>query len=373
MPHQPKLAILTPYYPPVLGGAENQLELLAHNLAGSGVQVDVFTSRLEGVKRAAIGGVSLVECSAAFEKNSSWPSDLSNQLLINGNYEAAIILLSSVHPSAVVSAAKILVQRGAKVLIRLSSEGRFDALDGTERQSLSSLPVKFIVHSSSAKFNLAEKGVEIEKICTIPNAVHSRFLETGLPRRYSKRGNRRILYAGRFDPKKRLDGLIQAWRLIEGQYPAAELRIVGSGVWEHWKGRPSVWQGLVELIRILKLKRVFVADSKEPPEMVNEYNLSDVVINPSGNEGMSNLILEGMAMRLPIICSDIPANDFVHEGRGGWKFPSESMVAISRVLSQAQSAPVNILAQFGAWNRRWIEEHISINLVLKTYREVLGW
>lgn len=55
------------------------------------------------------------------------------------------------------------------------------------------------------------------------------------------------------------------------------------------------------------------------------YARADVVLNCSHNEGMSNSLLEGMALARPVLAADIPGNrSLVHDNETGWLYRDEA-------------------------------------------------
>ena len=60
---------------------------------------------------------------------------------------------------------------------------------------------------------------------------------------------------------------------------------------------------------------------------------SDCLILPSVQEGISNVVLESMAIGLPVISSDCGGmKEIINYGRNGFYFPSRDSVALEKLL-----------------------------------------
>ena len=92
--------------------------------------------------------------------------------------------------------------------------------------------------------------------------------------------------------------MINAWPIVLDQIPGSRLVLVGDG-----PERPQ----LEALVRDLKLDgSVSLPGSMADPAV--ELRRSDLFVLPSREEGMSIALLEAMALRIPIVASDIPGN-----------------------------------------------------------------
>jgi glycosyltransferase involved in cell wall biosynthesis len=369
---QPRIAIVTPFFPPVLGGAEMQLELLALAFSFCGACVDVFTSSVEIGRHYANEKISIKNCFPAWRDSSQWCSDLVYALKAHAPYDGVLILLSSVHPSVAVTAAEVSVRCGSNVLMRISSAGRFQEMAFGDQLRLKAIPVRFVVHSSSERSALVVSGVDSCRVLEIPNAVNPRFLLPASPAKQvgAVEGRRVFIYAGRFDVKKRLSSLLDAWSLHERLYPEAELHIIGSDLWEQWKGRKELGRELKESAGLRSLKKIVFGGLASLDGMLSEYQGADVAVNPSSNEGMSNFIVEAMGMSLPVICSNIRANAFVP---GAWKCDLNNPESLSSALGEAQAMGDQDLNVLGTSNRKWVEDNATISKVVQRYCEVFGW
>ena len=71
------------------------------------------------------------------------------------------------------------------------------------------------------------------------------------------------------------------------------------------------------------------------PDVLPFYRLFDVVVLPSRREGLSQALLEAMALGLPVVASRAGGNaDLVTHGEDGWLVPPRDGPAFARALAR---------------------------------------
>lgn len=133
----------------------------------------------------------------------------------------------------------------------------------------------------------------------IPNGVDTRrFHDQVEPRPELKTDNPKILFVGRFEPRKGLKYLFQALPRIKAVFPDVTLVIVGSGILEKY------YRQLVE--KQLQHNVLFVGNVPRE-ELPRYYASCDIFCSPAiGAESFGIILLEAMAAGKPIVASDIP-------------------------------------------------------------------
>lgn len=135
------------------------------------------------------------------------------------------------------------------------------------------------------------KGIVNGRSIVIPNLI-----KENLPSPYSGIREKRIVAVSRLDPQKNLFLLLKGFKEFSKKYPDYILEIYGKG-----KQREE----LENFTRQLSLEQKVIF--KGQVENVHNKILSATMfISTSNYEGMSNSMLEAMAIGLPVICTDCP-------------------------------------------------------------------
>jgi phosphatidylinositol alpha-mannosyltransferase len=135
----------------------------------------------------------------------------------------------------------------------------------------------------------------------------------------------KILFVGRFEPRKGLRYLLQAFPRILRELPSAKLVVVGEGILERYYRRY-----VEEHIKgsVLFVGRVSAED------LPRYYASCDVYCSPAtGAESFGIVLLEAMATAKPIICSDIPGyRTLMEEGKQGLFFRARDPAALAEKM-----------------------------------------
>ncbi len=132
-----------------------------------------------------------------------------------------------------------------------------------------------------------------------------------------------ILFVGRFDPRNGLRTMLEAFRLVKEEFPACRLTVVGDGplrpyyraLAARYGGGDVYFAGLV--------------NGGRP----GYYAAADVFCIPCSKASFGVVLLEAMAAGIPIVASDINGYRTVMEdGREGLMVPPGSPPAFARAL-----------------------------------------
>jgi glycosyltransferase involved in cell wall biosynthesis len=123
-----------------------------------------------------------------------------------------------------------------------------------------------------------------------------------------------FLSVGVLNERKGVKELLQAWSMLEKQFPEqCVLVVVGTGPLE---------QELKQLVRDLGLKGVSFEGSVDYNDIAKYYAASDVFIMPTLEDNWSLVVPEAMACSLPVACSKYNGchPELVSPGENGWVF-----------------------------------------------------
>jgi glycosyltransferase involved in cell wall biosynthesis len=322
---------VTPHYPPFLGGLEKVVESLAAHRRGLGLPVQVLTA-LDGAVRMA-GAAEVDPGEAEYVRRlRSWnvahttviPRLLGELLRLPRETVIHLHISQAFLPEAV-RAAHLL--RGLPYLAHLhldfgaSGRGGFllraykPLLLGPALRAAASVVV-FTAEQRAAV--LARYRPEPARVAVLPNGVHQAYFWTGQRFLHKKP---RLLFVGRLSVQKNIPLLLHA---LDGVSERFETTLVGDGD----QGRM-----LRETAHGLRLQNVRFHGRADGAELRALYQAADVLVLPSEREGMPLVLLEALAMGLPIVATDIPGNrDVVVPGRTGLLVPPSDPVRLRQAL-----------------------------------------
>ncbi|MBQ6285182.1 MAG: glycosyltransferase [Bacilli bacterium] len=130
-----------------------------------------------------------------------------------------------------------------------------------------------------------------KKTIVIPNPIR-----TQLPSRYIGKRNNKIVTFCRVEKQKNLYMMLDAFKIFLKKFPQYSLEIYGDG---------SEKNGIIEYSKKIHISnKVFFKGFKK--DLHNEIVDCAMFISTSDFEGISNSMLEAMAIGLPTICTDCP-------------------------------------------------------------------
>jgi glycosyltransferase involved in cell wall biosynthesis len=154
---------------------------------------------------------------------------------------------------------------------------------------------------------------------------------------------------GRLSAEKGFNSLIRATHQLVGEGLDIELWIAGEGEAQHDLEKLAVKLGLADRVRLLGFH-------DDPVEV---YHGMDLFVLSSLREGLPNVVLEAMAMEVPVVSTRVAGvPDLIHDGRDGVLCPigdREALAAaMGRVLRDA-----GLRGTLAAAARRTIHEKCS--------------
>jgi glycosyltransferase involved in cell wall biosynthesis len=207
-----------------------------------------------------------------------------------------------------------------------------------------------VVFTKDQKIEIHKKyNLDVAKIEVIPNGVEDKFY-------YDKarviHKPPRVLFVGRLNVQKNLTQFFQALDGISNQF---EVSIVGDG---------DQYQELKKLMSTLKLQNVTFHGRADGRKLLNFYKRANIFVLPSEREGMPLVLLEAMAMGLPLIATDVTGNrDVIKEDKNGLLVPFGDFKALREALLRIVSSKVKY-SRMSNYSRQ-MATHYSWNKVEK--------
>jgi D-inositol-3-phosphate glycosyltransferase len=186
--------------------------------------------------------------------------------------------------------------------------------------------LNWLYRADMRKVRVISPGVDLERFTPIPQAIAKE--RVGIPP-----NDKNIIFAGRIEPLKGIDTLLQAMALIQQRYPEAVkgvcVAIIGG---DPWAETPDE-----EMTRLQDLRRelgitdiVTFLGAKDQEILPNYYAAAEMVIMPSHYESFGMVALEAMAMGTPVIASEVGGLAFlVRDDENGFHVPSRDPEALA--------------------------------------------
>lgn len=217
-----------------------------------------------------------------------------------------------------------------------------------------------VCNSQAAASRLAAAGLPRQKLAVIGNALPAAAFETASPALPRRSGMLRVGMVARMNAGyKNHAGFLRIAAEVHKHMPETEFVLVGDGPLRPEIERQASALGLGETA-------VFLGDRRDVSSVLVSL---DVAVLTSDSESLSNVILEAMAARLPVVAYNVGGNsELVNDQRGALVAAGnehEFAMAIFRLLSDA-----DVRSQLGENSRRFVEENFRLDRVLRRYEDL---
>lgn len=310
------------------GGAERVMANLANRWTARGHEVTIVTFRDPSTDFYELDeGVARV-CATDLSRVPTFGIGKLERLRQPGGLRAAIKRLA---PDVVVSAINITnvqaiwAARRSKVPVIVAEHIQpSEEVIGGFWQAMRTRTYK----RADAVVMLTEQGaawargfVPDERVHVIPNFID---LPPAAPAH--RGGTKRLLTVGRMRRQKGLDLLLEAFAASQARQQGWTLRIIGDG-----PEREAVMEAH---------RRLGLGDAVEFPGRTKaiweEYAEADVYVMSSRFEGFPMVLLEAMAIGMPVISYDCPTGpaELISDGANGLLLPPEDVPALTRAIDR---------------------------------------
>jgi phosphatidyl-myo-inositol alpha-mannosyltransferase len=338
-----KIAMVTEYAYPVLGGVSEHVHFLSHELAARGHDVTVVTSR---APRAARARARVLD--AENSANSGYRTNriglslpvFSNGSIarvtvgagISGRLRRAIADADVVHSQGLASPTlPVFALRESRAPVTIGTyhtyfDGGHWALRmfrGFVSRALARLDRKIAV-SEACITALAQYFPGPYDI--VPNGIDCNYFHPLASEAERAPGPPRILFVGRFDTRNGLHTLIDAAELLAREGRVFELQIAGDGparpLYERQAKRAGIWDR-TQWLGLVKDER---------PEL---YRQATVLAAPCTLASFGVVLLEAFASGTPVVCADnIGFRQVIRDGVPGRFVPGNDPAALAKGLAE---------------------------------------
>jgi len=369
---------VTPSFHPayVYGGTTRSVYDLCRNVSEAGCEVKVLTTDANGSR-------------AVLEVDTERETVLQSELVVRYCHRVMDVSVSGallrllpayvrwadvVHLTAVYSFPTIPTLLTCKLLgkpVVWSPRGMFQRWEGSKKTTLKSIwnlacralsPKRMVLHVTSEQEGI-ESGLAMPGVQTavIPNSVE---LPEGVIRT-EPNGKLRILYLGRLDPKKGIENLLAACKML-GEPPGKEISVTIAGA-----GEEDYARRLARLVEELGLSRQVKMTGAVLGEAKRDlFAHSDVAVFPSYTENFGLVVGEALAHGVPVIASKGTPWSAVEEANCGL-WVDNSPESLARAIRRISTMPMPHMGQRG---RQMIQREYSGALLaakmIELYRRV---
>lgn len=388
-----KIAMVTPYWPPRLGGREFWVDWMSRELVRRGVDVVVFTSNNLDYHRSRCRSELVWQHGVKIHKVAVW-WDVAK-------YSTPIVFppfwkLRREHPDIVhVNEPNVFLTTPlaffAKFVLRkkVVTHCFSDPFEWYKQGPLFRLAMAAYGWMYDWKLRISDHIVSISEAYVVNSRYLSKYRDkmTILPMclapvfrvmpdgeaREFKQGivganSRVVLYVGRLDYRKGVDFLIRAMKSVD-----AKCILVGNG-------EKAAEDALRRLTESLGLSEKVLFVGRQDQETLNKfYNASDVLVLPTSDqtsETFGAVLLEAWASGKPVISVDNPApTALIRESKGGLLVRREDAEDLARAINRVLGDGA-LAQELGANGREYVQRTFSFREVaerlVKLYEELLA-
>ena len=192
-------------------------------------------------------------------------------------------------------------------------------------------------------------------------------LDLGLLKTYKKNNSKphkpfRFLSVGRFHWVKGYQYSISAF---------ANLKKINKDIHYLIITNNGISEEILYQIDELSLKNNIEIIHPDSQEKVYEImRQSDCLVLPSVQEGISNVVLESMAIGLPVISSDCGGmKEIINYGSNGFYFPSRDSVALEKLLLKVMNLGIEERERIIREGEKFINQNLNPNLIKSQFHD----
>ncbi|RKI84192.1 glycosyltransferase family 4 protein [bacterium 1xD42-87] len=162
-----------------------------------------------------------------------------------------------------------------------------------------------------------------EKAVILPNSLNPAFIRP----RYEGAREKRIVSVGRMDANKNHEMQLRAFAVLKDKYPEYSLEIYGDGELRSHIEETAAGLGIAE--------RVFLPGVVQ--DVAARIWRASLFLLTSYSEGVSNALIEALALGLSVIATDVPSGgteELMEDGVNGLVIPAGDQTALTRAMDR---------------------------------------
>jgi len=365
-----RVAMVTQSYYPSLGGVTEHVHNLSRALRRLGCEVTIITS---GPNREHDPSIIRVGINMPFPINGAIVNvtvgvDLVRRLqsILSKGFDV-IHIHCPLEPTLPLAALMATRRVDSPVVGTFHMAARispaYEVFGGILRKYARRLNVRIAVSQAARRFAMRYfPGT----YTVIPNGVDfERFSQADQTVRELDDGKINFLYVGRFDPRKQVPALIQAFKRMAAERGDCRLVLVGNGV---------TYPGCLAAAGLMVGRKIIFVGRVQPEVLPAYYHSADVFCSiPTGSESFGIVLLEAMAAGKPVIASDIDGyREIVTSGREGILVRPDDKAAVARAMAElASDSKLRArMGQYGSERAKQYDWQLIARRIYRIYQEV---
>lgn len=167
-----------------------------------------------------------------------------------------------------------------------------------------------------------------EKAVILPNSLNPAFIRP----RYEGVREKRIVSVGRMDANKNHEMQLRAFSALKDKYPEYTLVIYGDGELRSHIEETAVELGIAERVSLPGVVQ----------DVAARIGQASLFLLTSYSEGVSNALIEALALGLPVIATDVPSGgteELMKDSVNGLVIPAGDQAALERAMDRLLGDP----------------------------------
>lgn len=253
--------------------------------------------------------------------------------------------------------AGLLAGTPIRIMTERSGMGRHMSFYVRLQDRLTPFATCVVANSEAGRVSLIQRGVPAHKIKVIVNGINrdrlrvNRSIVDEFRARLSvPEGGKVVGILASLLPVKRHDVFLRAAATLSQRHPGARFAIFGDGILRSELEQMVVSLGIADRV-------VLFGNQRQVAECLSAC---DLLVSASRVEGLSNSILEAMALDVPVVATDIPGTqEIVHDRSTGYLVPVGDDRQLADTIDYAFSHPEET-ARYTARAREMIDTRFSL-------------
>jgi glycosyltransferase involved in cell wall biosynthesis len=362
------MMIIHNFRPGQVGGAELQAERLSAQLVklGHAMQILTWLTVPDAPLEETCEGVQIHRAPYRLPYWVKLDNANTFRYLVKrrGTYEVLHAHMAFAHAVVAVVVARCFRK---KCIIKIACTGEYGDLCTFSKFELFEKALR-ILHradavvavSSEVEQELLRYGFPAQRVVRISNGVDAAHFQRTAP--FPDRMKIRFILIGRRHPQKGIDTTLHAARKLnqDGFGGRFVIDLYGIDYPEYDYRAMARELGVTDAVRFFPFEK----------NILDVYNSAHCFLLPSRGEGLSNSLLEAMAMGLPVVATSVSGTpDVIDAGENGILIPSDSPDMLAGAMSRIISNP-ELSQRLGQNARRKVQSHFSLESVACRYSKL---